>query len=191
LVIGRTGLSKIDEIMMGSVASKLVEGVSHLPVGVVGDRPESNKMLIAFDGSKGSMKTVKCVATLFDPAACELILCHVIRPLNTQQLSTRQLFVQKHEADWINANQRKIVPAIISAHRRLMDAGFSPESLSSEILTYQKSRAAAIAKSARGGGCDTILLGRRGFTPAENFRIGRVSRKILHFAYQPALWIVN
>ena len=191
LVVGRTGISKIEDITLGSVAAKLVEGVSHLPVVVVGDRPDSQKILIAFDGSKGSMKAVKCAGTLFDPAACEVILCHVIRQLNTQQLSTKQLFIPKHEAEWIKANQRKIVLAISEANRRLMDAGFSPESLSSEILTYQKSRAAALAKAARDGGCDTIVLGRRGFTSVENYKIGRVSRKILHFAYQPALWIVN
>ena len=191
LVVGRTGISKIEDITLGSVAAKLVEGISHLPVVVVGDRPDSQKILIALDGSKGSMKAVKCVGTLFDPAACQLILCHVIRPLNTQQLSTKQLFIQQHEANWINAHQRKIVPVINEANRRLMDAGFSPESLASEILTYQKSRAAAIAKAARDGGCDTIVLGRRGITSVENFIIGRVTRKILHFAYQPALWIVS
>jgi len=191
LVVGRTGISKIEDITLGSVAAKLVEGVSHLPVGVVGDRPDSPRILIAFDGSKGSMKAVRCVGALFDPAVCKLIICHVIRPLNTQQLSTKQLFIPKHEADWIEANQRKIVPAINEASRCLMDAGFPQGSLSVEILTYQKSRAAAIAKSARDSGCDTIVFGRRGLTAVDNSSLGRVSRKILHFAYQPALWIVN
>jgi nucleotide-binding universal stress UspA family protein len=191
LVVGRTGISKIEGITLGSVAAKLVEGISHLPVVVVGERPDSPKILIALDGSKGSLKAVRCVAALFDPAACEILLCHVIRPLSNQQLSSKELFIPKHEADWIEANQRKIVPVIHEASRRLMDAGFAPASLSSEILTYQKSRAAALARAARDGGCDTIVLGRRGLTSVENFMIGRVSRKILHFAYQPALWIVN
>lgn len=191
LVVGRTGISKIEDITLGSVAAKLGEGVSHLPVAVVGDRPDSPKILIAFDGSKDSIKAVECVGTLFDPAACEIVLCHVIRPLNTQQLSTKQLLISKHETDWIKANQRKIVPAIRGATSSLMDAGFPSESLSSEILTYQKSRAAALAKTARDGGCGTIVLGRRGLSAIDTSMIGRVSRKILHFAYQPALWIVN
>lgn len=63
--------------------------------------------------------------------------------------------------------------------------------ISSEILTYAQSRAGAIAKAARACNCDTVVLGRRGFSTVENFQIGRVSRKILQFAYQPALWIVN
>jgi nucleotide-binding universal stress UspA family protein len=191
LVIGRTGVSKIEEITMGSVATKLVEVVSHIPLIVVGERPESNKILIALDGSKGSMKAVKCAGTLLDPAVCEIMLCHVIRPLSIQQLSAQELFIQKYEKDWIEFNKRKIVPAIMEAKKRLMDAGFSKDHISSEILTYAQSRAAAIAKAARTGYYDTVVLGRRGFSTVGDFKIGRVSKKILQFAYQPALWVVN
>jgi len=60
-----------------------------------------------------------------------------------------------------------------------------------EILTYEKSRAAAIVKAAGSAGYDTIVLGRRGFTSVGEFNIGRVIRKILHLTFQPALWIVN
>jgi nucleotide-binding universal stress UspA family protein len=191
LVIGRTGVSRIKEITMGSVAAKLIEVVSHIPIIVVGERPESNKILIAFDGSKGSRKAVKCAGMLLDQAVCEIMLCHVIRPLSIQQLSTKELFIQKHEKDWIEVNKRIIVPAIMEAKNRLTDAGFSQDHISSEILTYAQSRAAAIAKAAREGDYDTVVMGRRGFSKVGEFQIGRVSRKILQFAYQPALWIVN
>jgi nucleotide-binding universal stress UspA family protein len=191
LVVGRTGVSKIDEIRMGSVASKLVEVVGHIPIIVVGEKPESQKILIALDGSRSSMRAVNCVGALLDPAVCEIMLCHVVRPLSNQQLSTKELFKQKHEADWIAFNQRKILPAINKAKRHLVQAGFSEEHISSEILTYQKSRAAAIAKTASDGVYRTIVLGRRGLTSVREFNIGRVSRKILHFAFQPALWIVD
>jgi len=192
LVVGRTGVSKIDQIRMGSVASKLVEVAGHIPLIVVGESPESQKILIALDGSRGSMRAVNCVGTLLDPAVCEIMLCHVVRPLSNQQLSTKELFMQKHEADWIAISQRKILPAINEAKRHLVQAGFSEEEhISIEILTYQKSRAAAIAKTASDGAYRTIVLGRRGLTSAREFNLGRVSRKILHFAFQPALWIVN
>ncbi|MDH3885470.1 MAG: universal stress protein [Desulfobacterales bacterium] len=189
LVVGRTGASKIEEITMGSVASKLVETIGHIPIIVVGESPESQKILIALDGSEGSMNAVANVGALLEPAECEVMFCHVIRPLNIQQLGTKELFKQKHEAHWIAANQRKIVPVLNEAKRRLLKAGFSEEQISSEILTHQKSRAAAIAKAAAAGGFDTIVFGRRGFTSVGDFKIGRVSRKILHFAFQPALWI--
>ena len=189
LVIGRTGASKIEEITMGSVTSKLVEKIGHIPVIVVGESPESPKILIALEGSEGSMNAVANVGALLEPAECEVMLCHVIRPLTIQQLSTKKLFKQKHEEHWIAANQRKIVPVLNEAKRHLLKAGFSEERISSEILTHQKSRAAAIAKAATVGGYGTIVLGRRGFTSVGEFNIGRVSRKILHLAFRPALWI--
>ena len=191
LVLGRTGVSNIEEISMGSVASKIVEAIDHIPVIVVGESCESSKILIALDGSKGSLKAVAKVAAFLDPADCEVMFCHIIRPLTVQQLSTRELFKQKHETDWITANQRKMVPVINDAKKRLQKAGFPEEKISSEILTYQQSRAAAITKAAAAGGYQTIVLGRRGLTSSGDFKIGRVSRKILHFAYRPALWLVG
>jgi nucleotide-binding universal stress UspA family protein len=191
LVIGRAGVSKIKAITMGSVASKLAEVTGHIPIIVVGAHANSKKILLALDGSRGSMRAVKFVGAVVDPGNCELMLCHVIRPLSIQYLSTKERFVSKHEKEWIDMSQRKIVPVFVEAKKQLMLAGVSAENLSSEILTYESSRAAAIVKAAGSGGYDTIAMGRRGFTSVEAFRTGRVCRKILHFAFRPALWIVS
>ena len=191
LVIGRTGVSKIEDITMGSVASKLAEVTVHIPIIIVGVHANTKKIMLALDGSKGSMRAVKFVGAVVDPANCELMPCHVVRPLSIQYLSTKERFVSKHEKEWIDISQRKIVPVFIEAKKQLMQAGLSAENLSSEILTYESSRAAAIVKAAGSGGYDTIAMGRRGFTSVEAFPSGRVCRKILHFAFRPALWIVN
>jgi len=191
LVVGRTGISKIEDIMLGSVASKLVDVVAHPPIIVVGENTKSKKIIIAIDGSTGSMKAVRCAGALLDPAECEILLCHVIRPLSIQQMGAKGLFVPKHEAEWIAANQRKIVPVINEAKRRLKEEGFSEEQISSEICIDQKSRAAAIVDAATKGGYDTIVVGRRGRTAVGEFMMGRVSRKILHFAYRSTVWIVS
>jgi nucleotide-binding universal stress UspA family protein len=191
LVVGRTGITKIGDITLGSVASKLVDVVAHPSIIVVGENTKSKKIIIAMDGSTGSMKAVRCAGALLDPAECEILLCHVIRPLSVQQMGAKELFAPKHEANWIAANQRKIVPVMNEAKRRLKEEGFSEEQISSEILTYQQSRAAAIIKKATKGGYDTIVLGRRGRTAVGEFMMGRVSRKILQFAYRSTLWIVS
>jgi nucleotide-binding universal stress UspA family protein len=191
LVVGRTGLSNIEDITMGSVASKLVEVTGHIPIIVVGAHPDSKKILLALDGSRGSMRAVKFVGAVVDPEACELMLCHVVRPLNIQYLGSRERFVSKHEKEWIAANQRKIVPVFIEAKKLLAHAGVSAKNLSTEILTYESSRAAAIVKAAAAGGYDTIAMGKKGFTSVKAFKSGRVCRKILHFAFRHALWIVS
>jgi nucleotide-binding universal stress UspA family protein len=106
-------------------------------------------------------------------------------------MDAKELFLPKHEADWIAANQRKIDPVINLAYRVLETAGISENQISSEILTYQKSRATAIVTTATKSGYDTIVVGRRGFTGTGEFQMGRVSKKILHFAYRNTLWIVS
>lgn len=191
LVVARSGVGRVDDVIMGSVASKLAEVTGHIPVIVVGDQPESRKILIAVDGSEGSMRAVNFTGDSLETDIGEIILCHVIRPLTLYELKPKDLFIQKQEADWIASNQRKIAPVIIEAKNRLGKAGHSEKHISSAILTYQQSRAAAIVKAAADGGCDTIVLGRRGFTSVDKFSMGRVSRKILQFAYRPALWIVS
>jgi len=191
LVVGRTGISNIENITLGSVASKLVDVVAHPTLIIVGENTESKKIIIAIDGSAESMKAVRCVGALLDSAECEILLCHVIRPLSAQQMGVKELFLPKHEADWIAAGQRKIVPVINEAKRHLKEEGFSEEQISSEILTYQKSRAAAIVDAATKGSYDTIVVGRRGLTGTGEFQMGRVSRKILHFAYRNTLWIAS
>lgn len=191
LVVGRTGVSNIADITMGSVASKLADVTGHIPIIVVGAHPDSKKILLALDGSRRSMRAVKFVGSVVDPDTCEMMLCHVVRPLSIQYASTKERFASKHEKEWIAANQRKIVPVFIEAKKQLMHAGISAENLSTEILTDESSRAAAIVKAAAAGGYDTIAMGRRGYTSVKAFKSGRVCRKILHFAFRPALWIAN
>ncbi|MBW2468373.1 MAG: universal stress protein [Deltaproteobacteria bacterium] len=191
LVVGRTGVNKINQITMGSVAAKLVDVTAHIPIIVVGEHQESKKILLALDGSKSAMRAVKFIAAVIEPHPCEIMLCHVVRPLNLQQLNAKALFTKKHEKEWIAANQRKMVPVFVEAKKQLMHAGIAANNLSTEILTDEQSRAAAIAKAATDGGYDTIAMGRRGFTSVEDFKLGRVCRKIVHFAFRPALWIVS
>jgi nucleotide-binding universal stress UspA family protein len=191
LVVGRTGVNKINHITMGSVAAKLVDVTAHIPIIVVGEHQESKKILLALDGSNGAMQAVKFVAAVVDPDPCEILLCHVIRPLSVQQLSPKERFAKEHEKEWIAANQRKMVPVFSEAKKQLMHAGIAERKLSSEILTDEQSRAAAIAKAAGEGGYETIAIGRKGFTSVEAFKLGRVCRKIVHFAFRPALWIVS
>ena len=191
MVIGRTGVGRVDNITMGSIASKLVEVTSHIPIIVVGENAKSNKIVIAIDGSEASMRAVNFTADSLATGICEIMLCHVIRPLSLQQLKPEDLFVAENEAEWVASNERKIAPVLIEAQNLLMKAGHPEAHISRQILAYQQSRAAAIVKAAVDGGCDTIAMGRRGFTSVDNFSMGRVSRKILSFAYRPALWIVN
>lgn len=189
VVMGRSGVSRLKDVVVGSVANKLITKMPHIPIVAVGGNPDSAKLIIGFDGSESAMKAVDCAASLLCHPEREVMLCHVIRPLNIH-LGIKKLFNSKEEAEWIAANINEITPFLIEAEKRLKDGGFPAERISKEIMKERKSRAQSITAKAESEGYGTIVVGRRGLTVVEDFIIGRVSRKVLHMADEMAVWIV-
>ncbi len=189
VVAGRTGVSGIKDMMMGSVATKLVGRIPYIPVVTVGGSPDSKKILIGFDGSEGAMKAVDHIGKLMGDTDCEVTLCHVIRPMGIH-LGSMRFFKPEEEAEWTATNTTAIEPALAEAENRLKNEGFSASRISKEISANKTSRAAAITHKAEEEGYGTIVVGRRGLTVVEEFIMGRVSTKVLNMATKSAVWIV-
>jgi len=189
LVIGRTGVSKVHLVHMGSIANKLVGKTAHIPIAVVGGRPETGKVIVGFDGSEDAMRAVDCIGELMSSPQREAMVCHVIRPLNIH-LGIKKVFEPGEETMWAESKVKEIEPLLDEAAKRLVDAGFSPDRVHKEIQTGKKSRAKAIITRAAADGYGTIAVGRHGLTKIEEFFIGRVSTKVLHMAKKMAVWIV-
>ncbi|MFH1581595.1 MAG: universal stress protein [Pseudomonadota bacterium] len=189
VVVGRTGTSNFKDLMLGSVANKLIGKLVSIPLVVVGGKPSPNKFIIAFDGSKGSMRSVSSVAAILNNTDSEIMICHVIRSIGIEIMASSE--IPFPEFDWTETCVRKIEPAIEEAKRKLVSAGLDPAKISGKILTEKPSRAGGIIAEAKAGGFGTIVVGRRGLSVVEEFFIGRVSRKILHMAKKMAVWVVN
>ncbi|MGB6929387.1 MAG: universal stress protein [Syntrophobacteria bacterium] len=58
VVVGRWGVSKLKDLVWGSIANKLVAHLIHIPLCVVGGAPESGKILVALDTSEEAMRTL-------------------------------------------------------------------------------------------------------------------------------------
>ena len=191
VIVGRTGISSAKGIVLGSVANKLIGNLVGMPLVVIGGKPNTKKFLIAFDGSKGSMKCVTTVGAMLTNTDSEIMICHVIRSLGIEQQSLNEIPISELEKDWTEANIKKIKPAMEEAKRRLISAGIDPSKITGKILTDQDSRAGSIIAEAKNGGYGTIVIGRRGLSATQEYFIGRVSRKILHMAKKFAVWVVN
>ncbi len=191
VVVGRTGNSNFKDIVLGSVANKLIGNLVNIPLVVVGGKPNPKKFLIAFDGSKGSMKCVSSVGSMLNNTDCEIMICNVIRSLGTDRQGFSEPSFSEIGTDWTEMNRKKIEPAVEEAKRKLVSAGIASPKISAKILTEKSSRAGGIITEAKEGGFGTIVVGRRGLSAVEEFFIGRVSRKILHMAKKMAVWVVN
>jgi nucleotide-binding universal stress UspA family protein len=191
VIVGRTGVSNAKGIVLGSVANKLIGNLTDMPLIVVGGKPNTKKFLIAFDGSKGSMKCVAVAGAMLNKTDSEIMICHVIRSLGIEQQSLSEIPMSDLETEWTETNIKKIKPAMEEAIRKLISAGIDPSKITEKILTDKSSRAGSIIAEAKEGGYGTIVLGRRGLSATQEYFIGRVSRKILHMAKKYAVWVVN
>jgi nucleotide-binding universal stress UspA family protein len=190
VVVGRQGFGTLPEFMLGSIASKLAETITHVPLAIVGGQPETDRVVVAFDDSPCIRKGFDQVIHLLDRKVAEILLCHIVRPLSVPHSVPRPFFSPGSEAHWLDENSRKIIPAMMAAKEQLNRNGFDPEVFRTAILKEKTSRAEGITRQAGDPGFGTIMVGRRGATTVASFSMGRVTRKILQMAYQKAIWIL-
>ncbi|MFH1982613.1 MAG: universal stress protein [Pseudomonadota bacterium] len=190
LIVGRHGFGCFNKAMLGSVTAKLAEAATHIPLAIVGGRPETGKCLVAVDPSDSSRRCVSLISSLFDVRRMEISLCHIVRPLNLPAPALPTFFKKSHEDAWLDANTRKIMPFMVEGKRELIEAGLPEEKYFSAILKEKSSRAESLFDSALRSHMDTIVAARRGVSRVERFSMGRVCRKLIQMAAEKAVWIV-
>lgn len=189
VVVGRSGVSRIPGVLLGSVAHKLVTRMQPIPIAVVAGRPEPNNMLIGFDGSEGSMRAVDLACSMMTGRQREITLCFVVRSLGAH-LGDLSVFKAGHESRWLEVSRQEMEGALQEAEKRIIDAGFHPSRVFVRHLENETSRAAGILSATQNGSCGTVLVGRRGLSSVEEFPMGRVPWKLLQLARNRAVWIV-
>lgn len=193
---GRKGLSKLKDIVLGSIAYKLIEKVHHAPIWVIGGKPSTEKVLLAMDASDGAMKAVDHVGAVLAKSDCKVQLLHVIREVHPYTWLYGENVVQPklekgEEARWWDHMRSEMESVFEEAKNHLMDAGFDAERITTQFITGVPSRAGAIMDQAKAGDYGTIVVGRRGLSKVQEFLMGRVSNKVLHLAQDKAVWIVD
>ncbi|RJR47485.1 MAG: universal stress protein [Desulfobacteraceae bacterium] len=192
VLVGRSGLSKFKDIILGSIAQKLLSGMTDTSLWVIGGRPELGKILLALDESEGSMRAVDHVAAMLNRSISQITLFHAIRGLSIFE-STHEYPLSEldQEKSRIEAGKEMIEPVFKESVRRLTLSGFDRARIRTKIVTDASSRAGAIIEEARKGEYGTIVVGRRGLSKVQEFFMGRVSNKVVQAAKTQAVWVVN
>ena len=190
VVVGRRGLSKLEEIFLGSVSYKIVQGLENTPVWVVGGDIRSNKMLLAVDASENSHKAVDYIGAVTADTEAEVTLFHVVRSVGLGFVDDYALRDQEMEERLREETGRDIPRMFRSYKESLEKAGVTSARISSKPTMHSTSRAGDIVKEAKDGGYGTIVMGRRGLSKVREFLMGRVTNKVLSRAEGFAVWIV-
>lgn len=182
VVVGRWGVSKLKDLVWGSIANKLVGHLTHIPLCVVGGAPEAGKILVALDTSEEGMGTVDYVGTMVDGTDWGITLFHVIRGLD---------FVLPETGEILQDIEGAVKALLEQAVGRLEKAGLRPDQISTKTARGVASRAKAIVEEGKNGGYGTIVVGRRGLSRVEEFFMGSVSSKVMQLAQEMAVWVVS
>ncbi|MFN3534605.1 MAG: universal stress protein [Desulfatiglandales bacterium] len=177
VVVGRRGVARIQEVLLGGTSFRLLEKLTDIPLCIVGkDTPPFDKVLLATDGSQNSLRAAEFARELCEGSSGEICIIHVIRGKDRE-------VVEEIEANIQSIFQR--------TKERLGESRIGPNRLSTRIIYGAESRSLAILDVARREGYGTIVLGRKGLSATKEFFMGRVSSRIVQLAKGLSVWVVT
>jgi nucleotide-binding universal stress UspA family protein len=133
------------------------------------------KILIAYDGSIHSQRSLRCAQDLAQKYGAELVLVHAYHPVS--RALGLSLFHQV-EGEMIAVGQ-KVMQA---AQSELVSSGLQ---ITNELL--EGPPAEAILRVAETRQCDLIVMGSRGLGELQSALLGSVSHKVLHLSTVPVM----
>lgn len=195
VVLRRRGMGALKNIILGSVAVKLLQALTFIPVLLVGQAPAVKKILLAVDSSPASMKAVEFVASLLGGHGYEISIFHAIPGLEAIHFDlSENCRPELPEVDMsgtcLETFKLKVARLFRDVKDMLMTSGFESEKISEKVISGVRSRSEAIVKEAEDGGFGTIVVGRRGLSKVEAFFMGRVGHEVVYGGKMFSVWVV-
>jgi nucleotide-binding universal stress UspA family protein len=193
VVLGRRGMGKIVELFLGSVSTKVIQGAGEIPVWVVGKKCADFKILVAVDGSENSRRAVDHLSFILGSCKDERIeiLLLNIRPGFITFSGPLHIPTLPSLRDSKTDYEKKIFPYLDQCGAILQEAGIAPRQIKRKIVMKSADIARSVLSEAQKGGYETIVMGRRGISKAQEFFMGSVSNKVLQQAGDKTIWIVG
>jgi len=191
VVMRRRGMGALTSIILGSVAVKLLQSLTFIPIIIVGQTPPVRKILLAADESPFSMKAVEFVTSMIGGDDYEVCIFHAIIGLSAISFEMPAVYAEPEMPDnCIEVFKSKVVKLFQDIKGRLTASGFESEKISEKIISGVYSRSDAIIKEAEDGGYGTIVVGRRGLSKVEAFFMGRVGHEVVYGGKKFTVWVV-
>ena len=188
LLIGKRGISKLEEMLTYSVSTALAEHIQTIPLWAVNGQVKSTKVAVAIDGSESALRAVDHVGFMFggNPDA-HITLLHVTPKLR-DYCPIEFDEEGKVEEIVIKGDKRCVESFFVHAKRLLENADIKGYQLEIKELPSIISVAKTITSEVEGGEYGTLVLGRSGIS--ESFFLGSVSRYCFYALKNCAVWIV-
>ncbi|MCP4621916.1 MAG: universal stress protein [bacterium] len=159
IVVGRTGVSRLKDLILGSMCHKLAEKIKHIPTVIVAGMPTSRKILVALDESIEAMRGVSCIGALAGAGDLEISLCHCLKPPVMSQFTSEGPDKAEAEQDWREYHANRFKPYMDEATQRLVDAGINAKQISHDYIFVRINTIQEVIDTAHDGKFGTICSG--------------------------------
>jgi nucleotide-binding universal stress UspA family protein len=188
VVIGRRGLSRMQELFTGSVTANLLAHSQWTPIWMVDGEVTNPKILLASDGSPNALRAMDHLAFMFrGNLHAQLHVVHVkprVQDLLTLDLDKETLAAA--EAAIGSSTQQRVDSFRSQAEAVMLKNGLQPDRLHVQTIESRFAIAGSIMDAAREGGFGAIVIGRS--SAPKSLFVGSVARKIIQKIENMAVW---
>ena len=190
LFVGRRGIGKIGELVMGSVSSSILEKCFDVPVWVVDGEVNSRKFFVPVDGTLHCLRAVDHLAHILqNNLSAEITLFHSEAMLAHKDVDPLEVFFPQWGEEWSREHLAGPDAVFHGPEQILRESGFPEEKITRLEKKIGLDPARDIVRLAIKLDEGTIVMGRRG--PEDHKGIMRgVSDRVMLAAEQIAVWLV-
>ena len=190
LILGRRGLSGLQDMLIGSVSANIVNNSEDTPIWLVDEEGASQDIMVAVDGSENSFKAVDHLAFMIGGNTdLKISFFHVAPrlkdfcPVDFDESHSEAL------EEIIRKGDQHCVDQFFShARKRLSEAGIQEKQISFKTSEGVFRVGKAVLDEYHRGSFGTLVVGRRGMN--KKFFTGSVSRYLVNQFSGGALWVV-
>jgi len=191
LIIGRRGVSKLEELILGSVSCTLLEKCHDVPVWIIDGQVDSRKFLVPVDGSHFTLQALDhlCFILQGNPYA-EITLFHSSAMFAQRQDLKSGYCPRFLQNEWCEAHKDDKDLYFVAPHQMLINSGFPLERIHRLETKKGMYPSRQIVRQALIDDFGTIIMGRRDKEIVKGV-FGSVTEKVLAMGVDTAIWIVG
>jgi nucleotide-binding universal stress UspA family protein len=191
LVIGRRGITKLEELVMGSISEVILKKCHDVPIWIIDGKVDSHKFLVPIDGSFCSMMAVDHLAHILqDNKHCNITLFHSSAMLSSACSILPRDFYEQWGRDWCEEHLSRPDSLFHAPKQLLIEGGIPADNINWLHSSKGIEASRQILRQALIDDYGTIVIGRRGKDIKKGIFKG-VSDRVVLMGDQVAIWIVG
>ncbi len=191
MVLGRRGVSKLEELIMGSVSSTMFEKCHDVPIWIIDGQVDSRKFLVPVDGSCFTLRAVDhlCFILQNNPHA-EITLFHSDAMFARTQELDSEYCNQFLTREWCWKHRGIDEFYFLAPRQMLINSGFPAERIHRLETKKGMYPSRQIVRQALIDDFGTIVMGRRDKEIGKGI-FGSVTEKVMAMSVNTAVWVVG